>query len=354
MTTANPAVVPADTGAGPQPAVRLSGRRRVVALLAALALLSLVLVLSIAVGTNRLPLGDVWAAVRGDAGAEARDIVLGLRVPRTAAGLAVGAALGLAGALIQALTRNPLADPGILGVNSGAAFAVVLAIGVFGVTDVTGYVWFALAGALTVTVVVYLIGTAGRRTVDPIQLTLAGVAVGAALTGAATAMMLRDPATFDRMRSWNAGAIAGLRFDSIAAVLPFLVVGALLATAVARSLNAIALGDELARTMGVNVTRARLLVVVAVTVLAGGATALAGPIAFVGLMVPHTARFLIGPDQRWILLLSAVLGSCLLLAADIVGRVVVIPAEMPAGVVTAFVGAPVLVLLARHRRMSTL
>lgn len=319
-----------------------------------LVIFGVLVVASIAVGANRLAISEVWRALHDTGAGEVRDIVVGLRVPRTVAGVVVGAALGLAGALIQALTRNPLADPGILGVNSGAAFAVVVAIGVFGVRDVSGYVWFALVGSLVVTVVVYLIGTLGRRTVDPIQLTLAGVAVGAVLTGAATAMMLRDPGTFDQMRSWNAGAIAGLRFDRINPVLPFLAVGAVLALAAARSLNAVALGDDLARTMGVNVTRVRVVVIVAVTLLAGAATALAGPIAFVGLMVPHTARWVVGPDQRWILVLSALLGSCLLLASDIVGRVVVIPSEMPAGVVTAFVGAPVLVVLARHHRMSKL
>ncbi|SMX87051.1 iron complex transport system permease protein [Brevibacterium sp. Mu109] len=327
---------------------------KITGLLVALIVLGVLIVLSIAVGANRLGLHTVWDAITGSGSGESVALVRGLRVPRTVAGLVVGVALGLAGALIQALTRNPLADPGILGVNSGAAFFVVVAMGVFHVRAVTGYVWFALFGALLVTFAVYLIGSVGRRSVDPIQLTLAGVAVGAVLTGAATAMMLMDPGTFEHMRSWNAGAISGLRFDTIVPVLPFLAVGAVLALLVAHPLNAIALGDDLAKTLGVNVNRIRIVVVVAVTLLAGGATALAGPIGFVGLMVPHVARWFVGPDQRWIMAYTVAIAPCLLLASDVLGRIVIAPAELPVGVVTAFVGAPVLILLVHRRRVSGL
>lgn len=342
-------------GAGSAASPRAASRRSRLAWLSlallAVAVLSLV---SIAVGANHLSPHAVWNAVFGSGTEASEAVVRGLRFPRTVACLVAGVALGLAGALIQALTRNPLADPGILGVNSGAAFFVVLAVGVFGVRSVTGYVWFALAGALLVTFVVYLIGSAGRRSVDPIHLTLAGVAVGAVLTGAATGMMLMDPGTFQQMRNWNAGSVAGLRFDTLVPILPFLLAGSVLGLLVARALNAVALGDELARTLGINVTRVRIVVVIAVTLLAGGATALAGPIGFVGLMIPHVARWITGPDQRWIFAFTMVLAPALVLCADVIGRVLIVPAELPVGVVTAFVGAPVLVVLVRYKRVSGL
>ncbi|MGO2683791.1 MAG: FecCD family ABC transporter permease [Microbacterium sp.] len=331
-----------------------SQRRRLLGALLSAIVLAVMLLLSIAVGSKDIPLSTVVESLLRPSGEGDAYVVWELRIPRTVVGLCVGVALGVAGALIQALTRNPLADPGILGVNAGASFFVALGVAMFGISSVSGYMWLAFAGALVVTVAVYLIGSGGRGGADPVQLALAGVALSAVLGGIVTAMVLLDPIAFDKMRNWNAGSVVGRGWDTLLPVLPFLITGVLLAVVVAPSLNAVALGDDLARSLGTNIVRTRILVLVAVTLLAGGATAIAGPIGFVGLMVPHIARWIVGPDQRWILAYTILLAPCLMLAADIVGRIVIRPGEFPVGIVTAFVGAPVLILLVRRRKASAL
>lgn len=331
-----------------------SSRLRILGLLGAIALLGVTVGLSLAVGAKDIDPAAVWSALWYPDGHPDDYIVRDLRVPRTIVAIVVGAALGVAGALIQAVTRNPLADPGILGVTSGAAFAVALGVSTLGVGSVTGYMWLAFAGALVVTVAVYLIGSTGRRGADPVRLVLAGVAAGAVLGGVTMALSLNDPLAFDEMRIWNAGSVVGRSLDIVWPVLPFLAVGLLIAVAVARPLNAIALGDDRSVSLGVDIARTRAAVVVAVTLLAGGATAIAGPIAFVGLMIPHVARWIVGPDQRWILAYTVVLGPTLLLVSDVAGRVLMRPAEIPVGIVTAFVGAPVLIVMIRRRNASGL
>ncbi len=328
--------------------------RRLLGLLAALALLAILVLLSVAVGSKNIALPVVLDALCHNTGKGDAYVVWEMRIPRTAVALAVGIALGLSGALIQALTRNPLADPGILGVNAGAEFFVAIGVAMFGVTTIDGYVWFAFAGALVVTVVVYAIGSAGRGGADPVQLILAGVALGAVLSGIVTAMVLVDPHAFEEMLGWYAGTIVGRGWDILLPVLPFLAIGVVLAGFAASALNAIALGDDLATSLGAHVIRTRIVVVIAVTLLAGGATAIAGPIGFIGLMVPHVARWIVGPNQRWILLLTLVLAPSLMLSADIAGRVLGRPGEFPVGIVTAFVGAPVLIVLVRRRKASGL
>ncbi|MGW6457086.1 iron chelate uptake ABC transporter family permease subunit [Streptomyces sp. NPDC055078] len=323
-------------------------------LLVATVVLMAVAVLSVTVGAKPIALSTVADALTGFDGSNEHRIVRDLRLPRTAAGLLVGTALGASGALIQALTRNPLADPGLLGVNAGAALSVAIGIAVFGAGTVGGYLWFAFAGALAATLAVYLIGSAGRGAADPVRLTLAGVAMGAVLVGVTSAMMLLQPRTFDHMRGWNAGTLVGRGSDVLLPALPFVAAGLLLALVSARSLNGIALGDQLAASLGVRVNRTRALVITAVTLLAGTATAIAGPVAFIGLMIPHTARWTTGPDQRWILPYAIVLAPTLLLLADVIGRVATSPGEVPVGIVTAFVGAPVLILLIRRSRASGL
>lgn len=320
----------------------------------AVAALCSVALLSVVVGARDLPLGVVWDAVFAPEDVDQHFVIRDLRIPRTVVAIVVGASLGVAGALVQALTRNPLADPGILGVNSGAAFAVTVGVGVCGVSAVSGYVWFAFGGALIVTVAVYAIGAAGRGGADPLRMVLAGVALGAALSGATSALTLLDPSAFDKMRNWGAGSVVGRELSQVWPVFPFLAVGLVLALCVVHSLNAVALGDDLAAALGANVLRTRIVVVIAVTLLAGGATAIAGPIGFIGLMVPHVARWIVGPDQRWILAYTLVLAPILLLVADIAGRILMRPTEIPVGIVTAFVGAPVLIVLIRRRKVSQL
>ena len=329
--------------------------RRALGPVAALITLVVVIAASLAIGARDMPISEVLGAFFAPTGSDDQLVVLELRLPRTVLGILVGMGLGLAGGLIQALTRNPLADPGILGVNAGASLAITIGVAFFGISSITGYIWFAFAGALVATVGVYVIGSAGRsRTVDPIRLTLAGVAVAAVLTGLTKAILLTNERAFDAFRSWDVGAIAGRDFDTVTAILPFIVIGTVLALALSHSLNAVALGDDLAASLGTSVNRTRVLSILAVTVLAGAATAAAGPIGFIGLMIPHIARWIVGPDQRWILGYSVVLSPILLLASDVIGRVVMKPGELQVGVVTAFVGAPVLIALVRRKKASGL
>ena len=317
-------------------------------------LLVVAVTLSLTVGSNFLPVSTVLDVLQGGGTSEARYVVAELRVPRTVTGLVVGAALGVAGALIQAFTRNPLADPGILGVNAGAAFAVSVGVAFFGMRDIASFVWLAFLGSLIVTVAVYLIGSSGRGAADPIRLTLAGVALGAVFSGMTTGMTLSNPDAFDQMRSWNAGSLLGRGFDVLLPVLPFIVVALAGALLLAPGLNALALGEDVARAQGAHIAGIRVGVIVTVTLLAGAATALAGPIGFIGLMVPHVARWVFGVDQRTILVTSVLLAPVIVLFSDVLGRVLIAPAEIPVGIVTAFVGAPVLITLARRRNASTL
>jgi iron complex transport system permease protein len=328
---------------------RPTTRRRAAGLVVAAGALLLLCVVSLAVGTQTVSPSTVWQALVEHNGAGEQWIVLDLRIPRTVLALLVGVALGLSGALIQAVGRNPLADSEVLGINSGAALFVVAAIALLGLQGIWTYIWFAFAGALVAMVLVYLVGMSGRATVTPVRVLLAGVAVGAVMDGIGFAIRLRYPRAFDNMRFWDAGALDGRPLDVALAISPFIAVGAVLCLVVARSLNVSAFGDDLAKSLGGNVIRTQVLSLIAVTLLAGAATAGAGPIGFVGLMVPHVVARVTGPDWRWILAYSVVVAPALLLAADIVGRVVVRPAELPAGIVTAFVGAPVLIWLVRTR-----
>ncbi|MBT0770017.1 iron chelate uptake ABC transporter family permease subunit [Kineosporia sp. J2-2] len=311
------------------------------------------LVLSLMVGATAIRPSAVWDALFHSTADMDRFAVRDYRLPRTITGLAVGVALGLSGALIQALTRNPLADPGILGVHAGASFAVTVAVGLLGVRDIQGYMWFAFAGALGVTVLVLALGST-RQGSSPVVMVLAGVCVSSVLGGAREALQLTNPDAFDAMRSWSAGSIAGRPLEVVWPILPFFAVAVVLAFVVAGPLNAMALGDDLAVAQGVRLARTRVLAIIALTLLGGGSTAIAGPIVLVGLMVPHVARWIVGPHQRWIFAYSIVLAPVLLLASDILGRVTMRPGEIPVGIVTAFVGAPVLIALVRRGRASEL
>lgn len=319
------------------------------------ALLAAACVLSLAVGTKDIPVNTVFEALTAfDPGETDHLIVTERRVPRTVAGLLVGAALGLAGTLIQGVTRNPLADPGIFGVNAGAALFVVLGIAVFGVTSLTGYVWFGFAGAAAASAVVYAIGSLGRGGASPLKLALTGAALTAGLSSLQSAVLLIDPATHDRFRFWQVGTLAGRDPDVVGQALPFLTVGIVGALLLGKILNGLSLGDDVARSFGQNTTTDRVWCGLAVVVLAGSATALAGPITFLGLAVPHLARMVAGPDYRRILPLSMVIGPVLLVMADVLGRVAARPGEVQAGVVTALLGAPVLVVLVRRKKLARL
>jgi iron complex transport system permease protein len=274
------------------------------------------------------------------------------RLARTALGLAVGAALALAGGRMQGLTRNPLADPGILGINAGASFAMVLGLSFFGVSGLHGYLWFAFIGAAVAAVAVHTIASFGRDGATPVKLAIAGAALTAALASWTSGVLLADRQTMQVFRFWAVGTVGGRGYDVLLTGLPFLVIGAVLALAAARGLNTLALGDDLARGLGRRTAVDRVVVGAAIVLLAGTATALAGPIAFVGLIVPHGVRAFVGSDYTRILPLSAGGGAVLVVAADTLGRVVLPPAEVQVGIMTALAGVPVFVWLVRRRRMG--
>ncbi|MFF5965664.1 FecCD family ABC transporter permease [Streptomyces collinus] len=324
---------------------------RAFGLLLAVAILVLVALASIAIGAKELSLGQVWHGLFEDSGTYG-DVVVAERLSRTVLGLLAGAALGLAGAVLQALTRNPLADPGLLGINAGASAAVVTAITYFGVTSLSGYVWFAFFGAAAVGALVWFLG--GSRGATPVRLALAGTAISAALYGYLQAVMIMDEAALGKMRFWTVGSLASATDSTITQVLPFLLTGTVLALALARPLNAMAMGDDTAKALGADLNRTRALSMLAATVLCGAATAACGPIVFVGLMVPHVVRSFTGPDLRWILPYAAILSPVLLLGADVIGRIVARPSELQVGIVTAILGGPVFIFLVRRRRTAQL
>jgi iron complex transport system permease protein len=276
------------------------------------------------------------------------------RCARTCLALAVGAALGLAGALMQGLTRNPLADPGLLGVNAGASFAMVLAMSTWGVSSLSAFLWCALAGAGVTMAAVHGLAALGRHGATPVKLVIAGAAVGAALSSWTSGVLLTDRQTLESFRYWQVGTVGGRDLSVLATGAPFLLTGLVLALVGARLLDALALGDDVARGLGRHVVRDRLVVGLACTLLAGSATALAGPIAFVGLVVPHAVRALVGPGHRRVLPLSLVGGALLVTAADTVGRVVLPPTEVQVGIMTAVVGVPVFLVLVRRGRIGAL
>lgn len=335
--------------------VLTSGWARGCGLLAAAAVLVVLVFASIAYGSKPIPLATVVdAIVDHDPTDNDHVIVQSLRIPRTLIGLAVGVALGLAGAVMQGVTRNPLADPGIFGVEAGAALAVVVGIYVFGIGTLSGYVWFAFLGAAVASVVVYGLGSVGRGGATPVKLALAGAAMAALLSSVTSAILIIDLSTLDQFRFWAVGSLAGRDAEIASQVLPFLLVGVAVAFASARGLNTLALGDDVAVSLGERVQRTRLLSALAVVVCSGAAVAAAGPIGFIGLTIPHVARAICGPDYRWIMPWSVLLAPSLLLAADVAGRVVARPGELQVGIVTAFIGAPFFVALVRRQKLAEL
>lgn len=309
---------------------------------------------SVLVGYQGLSIADVHAAYFSYSGSDTDLVVRHLRVPRTLAGLAVGVALGASGVVIQGVTRNPLGGPGILGVNAGASLGAVLAISVLGTSALVGYVWFAFLGAALAVVVVYMVGSLGLGGASPVKLALAGAAVSALLGSVVSAITLTDRSSLDSYRFWMVGSLAGADMTALWQAVPLLSIGIGVSVMLLRSLNALALGDDLARSLGSRVWVTRAAGGVAVVLLAGTATAVAGPIGFVGVAVPHIARAIAGPDYRWVLAWTAVLAPLLLLGADIIGRIVARPGELEVGIVTALLGAPFFIYLVRNRRVAGL
>lgn len=349
-TPVSTSTVPAAAGTG-------AGRqlRRCLAALALLTVLAVVAALcSIAFGSRIVGFEEIVGGLTGsrsDIGA----LVVAERVPRTVVALVAGAALGVSGALMQAVTRNPIADPGILGVNTGASLAILIGVAFLGISGASQFLWFALIGAAVTAVLVYTIGSLGPGGPTPVKLALAGVATSAALSCVISAVMLPLAQGLDDYRFWQMGSLGRGTWSSLTTIAPFLAVATLLAVLVAGPLNSLALGEEMAIGLGVNVTRTRLAAAGAGVLLCSAVTAVVGPIGFVGLMVPHTVRMLCGPDHRWLLPLSALCGADLLTLSDVLGRIVSRPsAALPVAVVTAFVGAPILIMIARSAKVREL
>jgi iron complex transport system permease protein len=347
VTTAPP--VPAPDAA----LARRPGSVRFLWLLVVVAVLVALVAASVAIGSRGVGWSEIVSALGGSSETIGEAAVT-KRIPRTLLAVLVGAALGLAGAVMQGVTRNPLADPGVLGINMGASLAVVTGIAFFGLFSATSIVWTAIVGAALAAVFVYAVGSLGRGGPTPLKLALAGTATSAALLSFVTAIALPRGDIAESIQSWEIGGVGGATFDSIGTVVPFLVVGSGISLLSARSLNSLALGDELAAGLGERVALARGLAALGSVLLCGAATAVAGPIWFVGLVVPHLCRLLVGVDHRWLLPFTALTGACLLTASDVVGRIVARPSELDVGIITALIGAPFFIAIVRRQKVREL
>ncbi|WP_326725306.1 iron ABC transporter permease [Streptomyces sp. NBC_00243] len=335
-----------------------SQARPVLLATAGLVLLLLALVLlSLLIGTGSSSVGGAWDYLVGDpaarADAQLRLAVMDVRLPRTLAAVLVGACLGTAGCLLQAATRNPLAETGLLGVNSGAAFAVVLGLTYFGASSSAALMVWALLGGMTASAVVLLLAASGRAAGSPLRLVLVGSALGATFHGLTSYVLLGTQSTYDTYRYWTIGSLAGVETSDLVPLLPLAALGLLVALGSARPLSALGLGDDTARSLGHHPGRIRLIVAGAVSLLVGCAVAVAGPIAFLGLLAPYAARALTGARMAPQLVLSALIAADVMILADILARIVIRPWETPVSVLLAFVGGPLLVWIARSSRLST-
>ncbi|MFD7368850.1 FecCD family ABC transporter permease [Nocardiopsis alba] len=334
-------------------AVRRPRRLRVLGLAVLVLVVLGLMCVSVAVGTRDVGWDAIVAALGGSV--EGFDeAAVAKRVPRTLLAVLAGAALGVAGAVMQGVTRNPIADPGILGVNMGASLAVVVGMASFGLASATHFVWAAVVGGGITAVFVYVVGSLGRGGATPLKLALAGTAVSAALASFISAIVLPRNDIAGGVRSWQIGGVGGATYDSLTQVLPFLVAGFALCLACARGLDMLALGDDLAAGLGERVALARGGASLGAVTLCGAATAVTGPIAFVGLVVPHVCRLLTGPGHRWLIPFSALGGAALLTAADVVGRIVARPAQIDVGIVTALIGAPFFIHIVRRQKVRSL
>ncbi|MET1051188.1 MAG: iron ABC transporter permease [Mycetocola sp.] len=347
MTTVQPAAV---SGVA---LVRRPRRLRAAWLVVLVVVLGALCVASVVVGSRTVDWSDILAALGGSVNGF-DEAAVAKRIPRTLLAVAAGAALAVSGAVLQGVTRNPLADPGILGINTGASLAVVSGIAYFGLSSATGFIWVAIAGAAVTAVFVYAVGSLGRGGATPLKLALAGAATSAALASFVSAVVLGRNDIAGSALSWQIGGVGGGTAESLGQVAPFLIAGFVLCLLSARSLNSLALGDDLAAGLGERVALVRAVAALGAVVLCGAATAVTGPIAFVGLVVPHACRLLIGTDHRWLLPFSAVLGAALLTGSDVLGRIVARPAEIDVGIITALIGAPFFIYIVRRQKVRAL
>lgn len=325
---------------------------RVFGLLISLLALAAAVMGSIAFGVTNIPLRQVWESFTHFNGSNEHLIILTARLPRALIAVAVGACLAVAGALMQVITRNPIASPSTLGVNSGAAFFIILASGWLGIGGLQSLTWVALIGAAVSGGIVFFLGSIGRDGMTPVKITLAGASMAAFFHSLTQGLMLSDGKMFDQVLVWLVGSVAGRDLNQLTAVWPYMAVGMLAALLLGRHLNALSMGDDIAQSLGQKTALIKLLAAAAVILLAGGSVAAAGPIAFVGIIIPHIVRYLIGNDYRWILPYSAVFGALLLVTADLGSRYIAMPKEVPVGVMTAIIGVPFFVYIARKGRRA--
>lgn len=328
--------------------------RRRIGLTVGLALVVFLSAASLFIGSNPIPPGQVLHLLFDPGEGFDTTVIYAQRIPRTILVILVGTALGTAGALMQSLTRNPLADPGILGVNAGASLAVVVSVAVAGITGIWFYLWFAFLGAALASVFVYILGGGQSSGVSPVRLALAGVAVTMAVSSIVQVVILSDRNAFNEFRLWATGSVENRGWPVVTAVAGFIILGIAASFVAAPALNAVALGDEQGTSLGVNVVRLRATVMVAVTILAGAATAAVGPIMFIGLGVPYIARAVCGPDQRWVIPFSALTAPVVMLAADLFARTVIAPQEIQTGIITTIIGGPFFIAIVRRRRIEAL
>lgn len=314
-----------------------------------LGLLALSLLASVRFGAAEIGTADVIRALTEYGGSQEDLIIRTIRVPRAIIAGLVGSSLAVAGAIMQGLTKNPLAEPGILGINAGAALAVVGGIFLFGISSLSWYAVFAFAGAGVTAAVVYGLGSLGHGGMSPMRITIAGAAMMTLLSSLTTAVLIISRQTLEQIRFWLAGSVAGRDLELLWQVLPYMIAGLLIAFAIARQITTLNLGDDVAAGLGQRTGLTKAAAALAVVLLAGSAVAIAGPIAFAGLVVPHLVRFLVGADYRWILPYAAIAGAMLLIWSDVASRLVLSPQEIPLGVTTALVGAPLFIYLARSR-----
>lgn len=332
--------------------LRRPASRRLLWLLVLTVGVVVVSVASVAFGTRDVSITEIVSAFTGGTGVG--EAAVTTRIPRTVLGLLVGAALAMAGLTMQAVTRNPLADPGILGVSAGASLAVVTGIAFFGLSSSFGYLGFAIVGSAVAAVFVYTVGSLGRGGATPLKLALAGAATTAAFGSLSSAILLPRVDLLETFRFWQIGGIGGATWDRVQVVIPVLAAGALVCVLCSRGMNSLALGDDVATGLGEHVGRTRLVASAGAVVLVGAATAVAGPIAFVGLVVPHVCRLLIGTDHRWLVPFSALGGAVLLVGADVIGRLVARPTEIEVGILTALIGGPFFIWIVRRQKVREL
>ncbi|MBD2165575.1 iron ABC transporter permease [Calothrix membranacea FACHB-236] len=307
------------------------------------------LVYSVTLGAAEIPIKKILESFILFDGSYEHLVIQTVRLPRSLIALLVGSALAVSGALMQGLTRNPLADPGILGIESGAALAVVTTIFVFGSPSLSVLTIVAFLGAGVTAMLVYILGSLGKGGATPLNLTVAGAALTALISSVMTGILIVSQRTLEEIRFWLAGSLAGRDINILLSALPFVVIGLVVAFALGRQITTMSLGEDIAKGLGQQTGWVKIATAIAVVLLAGSSVSLAGPVGFIGLVVPHIVRFFIKADYRWILPYSAIVGATLLLVADVAARVLLKPQELPVGVMTALIGAPFFVYLAKSK-----